>query len=419
MRKSKILLYVLIAFSTSLNAQQSKVTSAYKYLKDFWEYKEVESLNKAKEAIDDASKDEKTQGEPKTWLYRAKIYQAAYENNLRMENEKQPMNVGLNDRTLVAYQKAQTEDLFQAQASYMKAKELDVKGGYGKEINQKLDEVAKHLENSAISNYNIKNFNTALPLFQKAYETNVALKGSDTTNISNIAVTAQKANKPQTAIDAYKKKLEGASAEASDYAEIAKIYMSLGEPEMHQTYVAKGRERYPDNVSLLIEETNIYLKQNKTLEAVANLKAAIQRDPKNAQLYAVLANRYDIMANPKDDKGNDLAKPKNYQELIAGAEENYKKAIEINPEHFDALYNLGMLYNNVGAEIVRKADDIMDDKKFKAESQRATEQFSKAIPYLEKVISINPDDPNVDNAKTALKQAYIRTGQTEKANSLK
>ena len=72
MKKFIVLALALLSFSLS-NAQKSKVQTAWNYLKS-------EDLEKAKQAIDEASTNEASMGMAKTWYYRGQIYQAMFKN---------------------------------------------------------------------------------------------------------------------------------------------------------------------------------------------------------------------------------------------------------------------------------------------------------------------------------------------------
>ncbi len=137
-----------------------------------------------------------------------------------------------------------------------------------------------------------------------------------------------------------------------------------------------------------------------------------------SSLYSNLGNIYDHRANPRDDKGNDLPKPANFEELFAKADSNYAKALEITPDNFDVLYVMGALYFNRAVPITKQANDLplnATDKYNKLMAQ-AKECFLKAQPYLEKANKIKPDDAANNNA---LMQVYANTGQNDKIEALK
>jgi len=110
-----------------------------------------------------------------------------------------------------------------------------------------------------------------------------------------------------------------------------------------------------------------------------------------------------------------MEKPGNYEDLVAKAETYYKKAIELKPDYFDAIYNLGALYNNHGVAISKNSDKITDQAKYAKENARANEEYKKALPYLEKCLELNPKDKAT---LYALRQLYARTQQNEKLQKI-
>ncbi len=125
---------------------------------------------------------------------------------------------------------------------------------------------------------------------------------------------------------------------------------------------------------------------------------------------------YDNLSNPKDAKGKELEKPKNADENMALAEADYKKSLELKPDYFDALYNLGALYYNKGVNMANKANTITDQKKFESEIVKANDEFTKAIPILEKALSLNDKDKAT---MLALKNIYYRMQMKEKGDAMK
>jgi tetratricopeptide (TPR) repeat protein len=103
---------------------------------------------------------------------------------------------------------------------------------------------------------------------------------------------------------------------------------------------------------------------------------------------------------------------------VEKAAADYQKAIELDPETFDAYYNMGALYYNQGADYNNKANELPLDqtKKYDEYMKLSDEAFKKAIPYLEKANQLKPDD--IATANTLIK-LYTRTNQLDKAKELK
>lgn len=411
----KIIIVMLAAIPFTGFAQTSKVTTAWKNLGDYKTSGDPQSLQKAKDAIDLATVHEETSKEAKTWVRRGEVYLALYEHALRAETEKQTDPA---KKVALGYQLTPTNDLDVAQEAFRKALELDTKKSYTRDIKEPLKRIASHYENKGVSLYNSRLYPEAVPAFENAYQVRTALNPGtvDTTNIVNVAISAEKGKVYDKAKNYYQKLIDIKHGKGgTNYTSLANVYMATGDTAGAMEVIKKGRAAFPDDIDLLITETNHYLKKDQKEAAIANLKAAIEKKPNDATLYLVLANTYDRMANPKDDDGRDAAKPANYEQLIIDAETNYKKAIELSPDNVDALYSLGALYFNHGVGISRAADSIKDMAKYNAENKRASEQFEKALPHLEKAHRLSPSDRST---MIALKQIYARLNQPEKVKEM-
>jgi tetratricopeptide (TPR) repeat protein len=412
----KKLLIVLIAAMPAVGfAQSGKVTTAWKNHQDYQKSKDPASLQKAKDAIDLATVHEETKVEPKTWKYRADIYLDLYELALRTATDNVKDVSDVNKKTMMGYQNAPSVDLDAAQEAYRKVLELDKKNVYTAASKNALGRIATHYQNRGIALYNVKSFAEAVPAFEKAYEVNGSLGVQDTNNLVNIAIAAEKGKVYDKAKMYYQKMIDTKQGGGSNYASLYNVHMAMGDTVGAMDIVKKGRTAYPDDVNLLITETNYFLKKDKKEDALNNLKLAIQKKPNDANLYLVLGNVYDNLANPKDAAGKELPKPANYEELLANAETNYKKAIELKADYFDALYNLGALYNNHGVVISKAADSIKDMAKYNAENKRATDEYNKALPYLEKAHTMNASDKPT---MYALKQIYARLNMPDKVKEM-
>ncbi|NBV04884.1 MAG: tetratricopeptide repeat protein [Cytophagia bacterium] len=165
-------------------------------------------------------------------------------------------------------------------------------------------------------------------------------------------------------------------------------------------YLAQGRQAYPNDIGLVIDELNIYLSQGKQEMAIEKLTAAIALDPSNVNLYFARGTAYD------NTKKSDLA------------EADYKKAIEIKADYFDPYYNLGAMYFNAAAELANQADKIpfSKQKEFEVADAKAKAAFEKAQPVLEKAHELQPDD---NNTMISLQQLYARLKMNDKMLEMK
>ena len=167
---------------------------------------------------------------------------------------------------------------------------------------------------------------------------------------------------------------------------------------------------------LVIEELNYYLLSGKIKEAINNLDIAISKDPNNEVLYYNKGTLYDNLTTTDKPKATDAEK----KEYTEKAEAAYKKALEINPSYFDALYNIGAMYFNIAANINNAASDIKDQKKYDAEVKKADDVFKQSLSYLEKADQVGSTDKvTYKTLLQTLQTLYLMTEQPEKAAAIK
>ncbi|MCG3165083.1 MAG: hypothetical protein POELPBGB_00844 [Bacteroidia bacterium] len=402
---------VLLIGNSVAMAQAGKVTSAYNYLTSYQQYKDASDLREAVDYIEPATTNEKTMLSAKTFYYRGLIYHAIYQDS----SEKA--------KTIVA------EPLTLAADSYIKTLELDAKKEYAKDVVARLYVSANQFYNMGINEYNVKKNNLkAVEYFEKVLQIN---------NVPAVAAGANKADMPYygfldtnatslAAVAAFEMKdydkakmyfqvmIDKGFRAGRPYTNLAQIHKAQGNNDAMMEVIKQGRAKFPDDAALIIEELNYYLSTGNDKEAEANLQLAITKDPNNHQLHFALGSIYDKLSTPEDA----AKKPskEEYQALRKKAEAAYLKAIEISPDYFNAIYNLGALYFNEAGDILKTAGDIRDNKVYEQETKRAEGLLAKALPYLEKAHQLDAKDKNT---LISLKELYFRNGNEAKYAEIK
>jgi tetratricopeptide (TPR) repeat protein len=102
------------------------------------------------------------------------------------------------------------------------------------------------------------------------------------------------------------------------------------------------------------------------------------------------------------------------------AEKHYKKAIEIDPNYFDALLNLSELKLRGDEKFVNEMNKLgtseKDNKKYEVLKSERAKNFNSILPYLEKAVEVKPDD---EAAKKTLLSVYNALEMTDKYKALK
>ncbi|KAF5031964.1 TPR repeat protein [anaerobic digester metagenome] len=130
-----------------------------------------------------------------------------------------------------------------------------------------------------------------------------------------------------------------------------------------------------------------------------NLQEAIDKDPLNPTIHYAIGVNYSLI--------NDLD----------NAEKSYINALDLNPEYFEANYNLGALYVNRAVKLTDEANVLPFSQQNEYEEliKQANEYLRKSLPYLEKAIELDPTDRNT---LLSLKEIYTRLQMYDKMKEI-
>lgn len=186
------------------------------------------------------------------------------------------------------------------------------------------------------------------------------------------------------------------------FKNIALILVQKGKVEEAKAAVQEARKANPEDTSLILTEADLYLKMND-FETYSKLaKEALANDPNNADLVFNLGV---ISANAKN---------------LEEAEKHYKKAIEINPNYFNAYINLAELRLRADEKWVTELNKLgtseKDNKRYEVIKKLREENFKVILPYLEKAVEL---DSTNDPAKRTLLSVYNALEMTDKYKALK
>ncbi|OQY47799.1 MAG: hypothetical protein B6242_04060 [Anaerolineaceae bacterium 4572_78] len=149
---------------------------------------------------------------------------------------------------------------------------------------------------------------------------------------------------------------------------IGHIYLRAGELDKSHEYINKGSDLGYNDVKSLIAMGDSYLSQKKYIEAEEAYLKALEKNPKQAQIYSSLG--YIYAQTGRVDK----------------AIESNNKVLEIIPKDFDSNKNLAILYQQTGQldkaiEHAKVARDVAPE-----EGKENLDQF---ISQLEAILESN------------------------------
>ena len=336
-------------------------------------------LDKARIDIDKAILNEKTSGKAKTWYTRGEIYQGMLESPIYVK-QLQP-----------------SEGVQKAYESYNKTVELDTKDGeFGKQAVTRMDGLYGRAFNDAVNSYNAKDYDKAIENYKLASK----IKPQDTTAVLYSAYASEAKQDYVGAKAGYNQLLGMNYKSVTLYSRL----LQMAKQQNNTTEAAKVLQQalvaYPTNKSFMLEDLNMSLASGKGEDALAKINKSIIADPGNSNLYAVRGSMYD------QQKKTELA--------VA----DYKKAVELEPNNFDAQFNLGVYNYNRAADAYTKASKMdlktyqVSGKKFETEGKK---YFESSVPYFEKALVLQPDDRNT---LVSLQKVYFRLGRTADSERL-
>ena len=186
------------------------------------------------------------------------------------------------------------------------------------------------------------------------------------------------------------------------FKNIALILVELGKSDEAKAAIQEARKESPEDVSLIITESDLYLKANDMVTYKRLISEALEKNPNNADLVFNLGV---ISYNNKE---------------FVDAEKYYLKAIEINPKYTNAYLNLAILKLDSEKSLIEKMNKLgtspAEMKKYDVLKKQREDVYKSAIPSLQKVTELDPE--NVEAIKTLI-GVYNALEMTAEAKLLK
>ena len=382
-----ILLAVLLTANVMM-AQKKDRTDAYMYNKNGQYEKAMVSIEKCVNHEQFAGM--KPNDQAQAWLYRAAIYQNIIQSG---------------DEALIAKAPNALEVVYESLMNCMK--NPDFLEDNKQEIYQRVGSVMTTYYSKGADDYNTGKFVEAAPMFKKAYDIAKSLGSPDANDMLNLAATsALRAGDYNTALE-YFTEVKNNGTETSDiYRHLAACYNGLGNAEQAMAMINAGLEKNPGDANLILEKVNAYLKEGKGAEAVEDLNRLRELDPENAQLLFVLGTIYG------DENNKDVYN-------VEKARKYYEDALAINPDYYDAIYNIGVLYTSMANQYIEQANEITGFSKAEQEQynsliEQGNELLRTGLPFLQRAYEAQPSD----DVRNVLRSIYVKLNMMEEVKAL-
>jgi tetratricopeptide (TPR) repeat protein len=352
---------------------QPDVTSAYNANK-------AGEYDKAVGFIEKALGDPKANVKEKTWRYRGMIY-----------------SNGTKDPSFMAKYPGAAQT---AKESFFKAMEIDSKNEYILENQGALAELQVVFLDMAQKEFQKEDFCKAADGFNSSKEISEKFNILDSAAIFNAAFCYDRCGKNEQALAGYARSAEIGYNVPDVYMYMAEIHTKSGDKDKAMKVLTEARAKYPKDSNLLRTEVNVYLTDNQYDKAEALLKSLAENDQKNETVWFVLGVTYEKLGKKAEQ------------------ESSYRKAIEIKPDYYDALFNLGAMYFNDGLEKEKICNEIppRETAKYNDCTSQCKILFGKAVEFLERAQKLKPQEKEI---MSALKDAYYKAENMDGYNKMK
>ncbi len=369
MRFFAVLLILVLPLTTHAQKDDAKAEQALR----------AGDMAKAKMHIDQFFKGENNATDAKQWVLKGDIYYG-----IALSTEKLSADLKEN-ATSKAYD------------AYKKAIELEPnKKSIATKVERNLPILSQVAIGNGLNYYNDKLYEKAIAEFKTSASIDEQLGQTNGMTLFNIGLSYDGLKELSQSVGFYRKaKSKGYKPETCCSFIVSNLSL-LNKQEEAENELAMCRKEFPKNNDLLNRDLNLQLQKGNFEQAQNLLIESKLQAPDNAIIYYTSGYVNEVLKNS------------------AQAELDYKKAIELNSGYFEAYYSLGVLYFNLGADIIQTTAEITDDKQYAVEKEKGLGFLKRAKPYLEKAHTLKSEDIN---PILALQQVYINLG--DEANYLK
>ncbi|MFN0030875.1 MAG: tetratricopeptide repeat protein [Flavobacteriales bacterium] len=327
--------------------------------------------------IEEAIKNPKDAGKEKTWRYRGNIY----------------FNIANGSQWAAQFPNATQL----AMESYLKALEVEPTSSYAEDSKSGLGALQTLMLKNAATQYSVKDYCQAALNFEQVSAISAKFNITDSVAIYNAANAYDNCGNKETALSGYQKCIALKYMMAEVYGDMASLLRSMDRTDEANAVLAEAIVKFPDNEKLIREQVSLYLGAEQFAEAEKLLVTLTEKNPGSDVLWFILGNTYDKLGKMPE------------------SEAAYAKALAINPNYFECLFDMGAhSYNNGNTIISEECNKIPTGASNKAAfndcQAKAMVQYQKSVEFFERAYAVNAKDKMM---LSSLKEAYLRVGNME------
>ncbi len=224
-----------------------------------------------------------------------------------------------------------------------------------------------------------------------AFETAAIIQPDSADTYKNMAFVYMSSGRNELAIEPLQK-LVDLKKELDGYRYLGEIYYTIGTSKSAE-YKISGNAldsmeavEYYDKAIFILEEgvaiyptdgeltrilNSSYIETGRIAEALESSKVLVEAEPDN-ETYRY---NYGVILLQTDD--------------YPGAEEQFLKALEINPDYENAAYNLGLTYVKWGTQLKEQEEEK------EVYTDEDIEKYRQALPYLELIVETDAENAEI------------------------
>lgn len=326
--------------------------------------KQLTIIGEGIKAIEVAEKDKKTKNWPETWAIKA--YLSSY--------------IALIDEN-----EANADKYFQfAQDAMAQAVKLDKFQSNTELINASNHNIHIKKQTKGVQAFQQNDFATAYELLKNVSD----FKPTDTLLATNVALCAQSLQQYNDALTYFLRAKDNGAKNPTLFQNIANIYASKFETELAIKTLEDGLKLNAFHPLLTNDYINILLDNEQYEKANRAVETSLKTDKRSKLLYFL----YGYLQQ-------------NQEKNVSTAELSYQRALEVDYNYFDALYQLALAYIQTANEALKQKD---------------TQKFASNINRAEYSL-LRAHDININHRNTVklLIDIYTRKNRLDKVQELK
>jgi tetratricopeptide (TPR) repeat protein len=343
---------------------------------------ETAKYSEAKEVAEEMIEGGESSQWPNTWYARGLLCQSAY-----MEGKKK------NDAKLF---ELYPDQLYVAFDSYEKARDLDDKGRFDRQLAPKYVQLANEFQKIGVVMFEDNNFSESLRSFEQALlikQSPILNVETDTLLIYNTALAAFESETHDKARQ-YLNKLHNFRYSVNATHLYFETVLNSDDSLSAEKILREGVRFYNYDETMVLLLSDYLFESGDSDGALEILAEALTKQPLNAQIHYT--------------KGLIYQKTEFYDRAI----EAYNEVVRIDPEYLMAYVNIATCYYNRGVEMDETARSLTSNAAVMEEQARSEEAFQEAVKWLDKANQQEPDDQDII---TRIYDLYTLLRENEKA----